>query len=315
MNSPQEPESPTSSALGWVRRFRWILLTAIVVLLGAVALAFVLLSGGMRVNPDRLRYREAELPPETPQTAARTRDGAVVVFVPAGRFVMGSSEGEGYYDDESPRHVVYLDGYWIDRTEVTNAQYEACVQAEECSHVSGSLPEGQALLPDAPVVAVTWFQADEYCRWAGGRLPTEAEWEKAARGTDQRDFPWRMGLPNCERVVMVDGGPGCGRGFVWPVGSKPEGISPYGILDMAGNALEWTADHYSFDTYAKSPRRNPAGPESGKYRVLRGGSFYAWQDEYLRTATRFWFIPETNDHDIGFRCAVSEADAEGALLR
>jgi formylglycine-generating enzyme required for sulfatase activity len=270
-----------------------------VVLVGIVLLVLYLASGGFKPNPDKILIPQSEQPPTNPQTTTRTTDGARMVYIPAGRFVMGSSEGWGY-GDEYPQHVVNLDGYWIDHTEVTHDRYDLCVRDGVCSP-----PGTDALtLGDVPMTAVTWFQARDYCQWAGARLPTEAEWEKAARGTDRREFPWGNIQPGCEYAVMEEDEPGCGRDSTWPVGSKPKGASPYGILDMAGNALEWAADYYSFDYYTKSPVRNPQGSETGRYRVLRGGSFNVTSD-YLRTATRYWYVPETQYDYVGFRCASS----------
>ncbi len=191
--------------------------------------------------------------PATPMPAAgdtmtRPEDGMVMVHVPAGAFEMGSDDG---YDDEKPVHTVYLDAYWIDRTEVTNAQYRRCVQAGECRE-SACAGDGAYNGADQPVVCVSWDDAAAYCEWAGGRLPMEAEWEKAARGTDGRAFPWgnefdcRKGNFDDETELddyTVPGGPDCdGYDRTAPVGSYAAGASPYGALNMAGNVREWVSD-------------------------------------------------------------------------
>lgn len=225
------------------------------------------------------------LPPAAPSagdTWTRPKDDAVMVYVPAGEFLMGSTDEDigavldecsdcerSWFSDEQPQHTVYLDAFWIDRTEVTNAQYRKCVEAEACKE-SGCWDESDVNAPDQPVVCVVWDDAQDYAAWVGGRLPTEAEWEKAARGTDGRLYPWGNSPPDCHKANYV----GC-AGKALPVGSHPEGASPYGVLDMAGNVFEWVADLYDADYYSWTPFRNPQGPppSSCSFRVLRGGSF------------------------------------------
>jgi formylglycine-generating enzyme required for sulfatase activity len=254
-------------------------------------------------------------------------DGMTLIGIPAGGFWMGSGEDDVYAEpDEWPLRRVQLAGYWIDETEVTNAMYARCVSAGACTPppkafgaFSPHAYYGEAAYDDYPVVNVTWQQASEYCTWAGRRLPTEAEWEKAARGTDARRFPWEwIGVADPEKLNFCD--QGCS--FLWrvpdvddgypetaPVGSYPKGASPYQVLDMAGNVWEWTADWYAADYYKEGPLSNPPGPETGIWRIVRGGS---WLDGvhvrtlvYARSANRYYQFPDTARSDIGFRCALS----------
>ena len=251
-------------------------------------------------------------PPATPQTWTRPTDGMLMVAVPAGRFLMGSPEGEGVFN-ERPQHSVALDAFWIDQTEVTNAQYRACVDAGACSPPT-CWSRAEISGERQPVVCVDWQQASSYCAWAGVRLPSEAEWEKAARGTDGRKYPWGNDEATCDYAVFDDGSgaPGCGRGqAAWPAGSKPQGASPYGALDMAGNVWEWLADWYAPDYYTRSPEGNPTGPETGRSRVIRGGS-WRFDRYFLRAAYRAGDTPVSRHIDLGFRCAVSAASERPA---
>jgi formylglycine-generating enzyme required for sulfatase activity len=225
----------------------------------------------------------------------------IIVFVPAGEFLMGSSDADREADsDEKPQHTVYLDAYWIDQTEVTNAMYQRCVEVGRCTEPQHSARYGSAHYAKHPVVGVTWQQAQEYCAWVGRRLPTEAEWEKAARGTDGRPFPWGNTAPNSDFLNFNRE-----VGDTTEVGQYPVGASPYGALDMAGNTWEWVADRYSQTYYAQAPAKNPPGPATGNTRVLRGG---AWgvDARAVRVANRFWAFPGRNDLD-GFRCARSQS--------
>jgi len=225
-------------------------------------------------------------------TRVSEKDGMTMVYVPAGEFEMGSEDGN---PDEQPVHTVYLDPYWIDQTEVTNTQYKLCVQAETCEAPSGEY-YNDSDYADHPVVGVDWYDANNYCTWAGRRLSTEAQWEKAARGTDARTYPWGVGI-DCNKASYFD----C-KDITTPVGSHPEGASPYGALDMAGNVWEWVADWYDESYYRNSSTSNPTGPASGDYRILRGG---AW-DTYgrnLRASYRFWYEEDLRFNSFGFRCA------------
>ena len=223
------------------------------------------------------------------EVTAERREVHEQALVPAGEFTMGSASGGS---DEKPVHTVYLDAFYIGKYEVTNAQWNAYAQATWESTKSG--PD------DHPVVNVTWFDAHDYCSWAGMRLPTEAEWEKAARGMDGRTYPWGEGIDG-NKANYNDSGDPFDNGTT-PVGYYPSGVSPYGAYDMAGNVWEWVADRYDSGYYASSPSRNPQGPSSGTFRVLRGGSWFN-SVHRLRAAARNGNSPSYDSGGYGFRCA------------
>lgn len=231
--------------------------------------------------------------------------GITMRLVPAGEFIMGS---ENFSDDEKPVHQVYLDAYYMDIYEVTNAAYKACVTAGACdppqetSSRTHSSYYGNSKFDDYPVIFVDWNQADAYCAWRDASLPTEAQWEKAARGDDGRTYPWGEEI-SCSQANYFDGSKYC-VGNTTEIGSYESGKSPYGMYDMAGNVWEWVNDWYDSYYYASSPSSNPLGPVSGQYRVLRGGSWGGF-DNYVRSAYRDGYSPVSFNDNVGFRCARS----------
>jgi formylglycine-generating enzyme required for sulfatase activity len=245
-------------------------------------------------------------------TKISPKDGMTLMYIPAGEFLMGATysaepqeskteRGRFVVVNEDPQHTVYLDAYWIDQTEVTQEMYARCVAEGDCAQ-----PNCANSGDNYPVVCVSWYDAKDYCTWAGRQLPTEAQWEKAARGTDGRIYPWGDAPATCEYAVINDGtGSGfCGQGNnVSPVGSKPKGVSPYGALDMAGNTWEWVADWYAEDYYQDSPRNNPTGPDTGQTRVVRGGGEYDYYWYDVRTTARVLSRMSWRDLNLGFRCA------------
>jgi formylglycine-generating enzyme required for sulfatase activity len=223
-------------------------------------------------------------------------DPGDTVDVPAGEFAMGCNEevDSACDEDEKPQHTVMVSAFAIDRTEVTQAQYTACVLDGACLPPSCDWNCDNA---DYPASCLVSSQAETYCAWAGKRLPTEAEWEKAARGSDARKFPWGNDEPSCSMVNMS----GCG-GAAKPVGSLPSGASPYGALDMAGNMVEMVADRYDEAYYSASPASDPQGPGSGERYVGRGGGFKS-DSKFVRTSKRDWYDLTDAGASLGFRCA------------
>lgn len=252
-----------------------------------------------------------------------------MVKVPAGEFLMGcASNIEQGCSCDSPAKIVSLSSFYIDKYEVTAEQYKKCVDEGMCTPPSFSngccalyidiYDWEYGILPDAfrenskPIVCVDWFQADKYCKWAKKRLPTEAEWEKAARGTDARIYPWGNEEISCEYAVVTLFNDktgkyeyGCGTHVTWNVGSIEAGVSPYGAYDMAGNVYEWVADWYDSEYYKKSPDKDPQGPETGDYKVIRGAGWGGDGFDYdLSSSQRKWGAPfNPGDNVLGFRCA------------
>jgi formylglycine-generating enzyme required for sulfatase activity len=233
--------------------------------------------------------------PAAGATRTNSTDGAVYVFVPAGEFERGASDGAA---DEQPVQTIFVDAFWIMRTEVTNAQYRQCVDAGACSPPHNQFWQNNEMA-EYPVVDVDWEQALAYATWAGGRLPTEAEWEKAARGSDGRQYPWGDQEPSNELLNyrFQESGP-------TPVGRYPDGVSPFGLLDMAGNAEEWVADWYAAEYYAAAPSQNPPGPEAGIMRVIRGGSYNS-NPLGVRATAREKAFPTGYFPSVGFRVVSS----------
>jgi len=277
--------------------------------------------------------------PGVGSTRQNSIDEAVAVYVPAGTFVMGSDDDEDLVYPAGPKHTVAVDAFWIYQHEVTNAQFRKFVaetgyttsreeagkswvfQDGDWGWVSGAnwaAPQGPGSdldgLDDHPAVHVSWFDAAVYCAWAGGRLPTEAEWEKAARGEDGRTYPWGENAPSGKRVNFCD--LNCesiganlaaddGYALTAPVGIYPDGASPFGVFNMAGNVYEWVGDWYEYDYYETSPDVNPTGPERGDRRVVRGGC-WAGQPKILTAWFRKAEFPDFSSDTYGFRCVLED---------
>ncbi|MBL0347102.1 formylglycine-generating enzyme family protein [Candidatus Villigracilis affinis] len=244
-------------------------------------------------------------PTEGIEDAVLEAPPADMVLVPEGEFIMGSSFG---YPDEGPEHKVYLDSFSIDKYEVTNAQYGICVAAGVCLPPTDlglrdrEVYYGNPEFDNYPVVNVEWEMAKTYCEWRGAQLPTEAQWEKAARGTDARLYSWGNEIDQTFANYNVN------LGNTTPVGAYESGVSPYGAYDMTGNVEEWVADWYAAEYYANSPSSNPLGPETSDRKVSRGGS---WSSDYdfSRTTFRFKGDPTYASVSLGFRCASGSAPA------
>jgi len=267
-----------------------------------------------------------------PQTLVRPLDEMVMVRIPAGSFRMGSTPQEieeglalcrehysicnsWYYEREGPAHSTSLDGFWIDQTEVSNAQYQLCVEAGSCLEPltcqKGEPSFSDPALADHPVVCVSWSDARAYCEWAGGRLPSEAEWEYAYRGPERLVYPWGNEFSgsklnycdqNCSQPHADERfDDGFSRSAL--VGSFTDGASWSGILNLAGNVSEWVGDW--FGEYPTGETSNPIGPAEGDQKILRGGSWFG-HPTYCRGAIRPAAPPETRFDYLGFRCAASE---------
>ena len=224
-----------------------------------------------------------------------------MVSVPAGEFTMGSQDGDS---DERPVHKVQLNAFDIDVYEVTVGQYEEFLRSGDAHPPLDWITMNQSSHKKRPVSNVDWSDAAAFCKWSGKRLPTEAEWEKAARGTDGRLYPWGNDPPTPRHANY--GKPGSHNYEASaPVGTFEDGKSPYGLYDMAGNVSEWVSDWYETDYYMNSPQQNPGGLTSGAFKVIRGG---AWNSSArnLRSSDRSWDPPSfRSQYFPGFRCAKS----------
>jgi len=231
------------------------------------------------------------------------RDHVTMVTIPAGPFIRGNAEGNGR-PDESPKRKIYVNAFMIDAFEVTNSRYLAFIAATGHMEPFNVYGEGSLFdvkgIDDLPVVQVTWHDAADYCQWVGKRLPSEAEWEKAARGTGGRVYPWGNDSPSPAHANYD--GEWKGKDTLKPVGSLPRGASAYGVHDMAGNAREWVQDWYDKDYYQRAPLRNPRGPEEGLLKGIRGGSWHSF-DSDIRSAARGKGGFALKTHGTGFRCA------------
>ena len=298
--SPELPK-PTVEKKTALKKFAPNLnLRVIAVIVGGLAILTLLVWGGAKLF--------ANLTPTLGIGSTMTgEDGMTLLYVPAGEYTMGSDDGEAY---EKPVHKVTLDAFWIDQTEVTNEMYETCVVAGVCKELSSNASFTHSSYYDSseydnyPVIYADWNMARTYCEWVDRRLPTEAEWEKAARGENTNVYPWGNTFDgsllnfcdtNCS-FDWADKSSDDGFADTAPVGRYPVGASPYGAYDMAGNVWEWVSDWYSHTYYAGSPDSNPLGPDSGQFRVLRGG---------VRSVNRNWGGPSYPDVNTGFRCAMT----------
>ena len=308
-----------------------------------VILALVLLSLGIACKSGKETTATSPPPTATLEspTQIRPTDGMLMVYVPAGEFQMGSGEEDidyamklcnktvencerSWFEREMPMHKVAIEGFWIDQTEVTQAQFAAFLTSQGNKTEDGmpwfAIESVVCLIErkgneyrvkqgyeNYPITEVNWYGARAYCKWAGARLPTEAEWEFAARGPEGKVYPWGdtfdgTKLNFCDTNCTYgneDNDYNDGYGRVAPVGSFPDGVSWCGALDMAGNAWEWVADWYG--DYPAGRQENPTGPDRGEYRVLRGGS-WQYPSYKSRSAFRHWYLPAEYGFNRGFRC-------------
>ncbi len=280
-----------------------------------IGIAFILLAGMLQACGPSNAQTLSIAPPactEIGQTWTAPSDGMTLVCVPDGDFLMGAIETDiQAQPDEKPQRKIYLDAFWMDRTEVTNAMFAKCTSAGAC-HPRTHSPYlwgvasrtrdsyfGNPIYDAYPVIMLDANEAETYCRWVGRRLPSEAEWEKTARRTDGRTYPWGEGL-DCQKANYA----GCVNDTSETT-AHPPGASPYGALDLLGNVWEWTADWYAPNAYESTVTKNPTGPTTGEFRVMRGGAWGSFV-EALRITNRANGKPEHDvDGEVGFRCAMS----------
>jgi formylglycine-generating enzyme required for sulfatase activity len=303
---------------------KWILAAAAIIVIVAIGILFIDQINGIHTAEANEKVKELrKIPEDVMKIQAKIGkdrvhinkkgyweadygDGIIMVYIPEGKFTMGSNDCK----DEKPIHTVYLDGYWMGKYEVTFDQYDKyCEEAKKDKPDDEGWGRGKR-----PVINVSWDDAAAYCKWLSDKkglkfkLPTEAQWEKAARGTPSLKYPWGDHEPNYNgkwyaNYAAHDSWKKKGEDgfeFTAPVGSYPNGSSPYGLLDMAGNVWEWCRDWYGSDYYGKSQGRNPSGPESATFRVLRGGSWDIYA-RYLRCAGRGGVRPSLRVINLGFR--------------
>jgi len=277
------------------------------ILIGVFNERLIELISGFKNSTASMNGTSVDSPINKDSTKISEIDGMTLLFVPSGEFLMGSPGGVGE-PNEQPQHVVNLSSYWIDQTEVTNLMYKKCVEEEGCTKPSLDYYYLNEDFEDSPVTSIDWNQAKTYCEWSGRNLPTEAQWEKAARGTDGQIYPWGDNLPNSSLANFGNRGSdeltreNAGiLGSLSPVYSYPQGVSPYKIYNMSGNAAEWVADWYG--EYQGIPQNDPVSPEMGDYRVVRGGSTIN-NANYIRSAFRNKAKPTTQNSTIGFRCVM-----------
>jgi formylglycine-generating enzyme required for sulfatase activity len=238
--------------------------------------------------------------------SSQAEEPADMVLMPAGEFLMGSAEGPGR-KDEYPQHTVYLDAYWIDRYEVTGGDFEKYLAQNPKQHPTITGWYDRKVRPGMerkPVIGLTWKRCQNYCLWRGKRLLTEAEWERAAGGTNHRTYPWGEELPDetrshFYRCCFIDKGD-----ILREVGSLELGKTPEGVYEMSGNIAEWVFDWYDARYYQKSPGKNPQGPTKGTYHVVRGGAWNSLPD-YMRVSHRYGQNDGQEFYGIGCRCAKS----------
>ncbi len=233
-------------------------------------------------------------------------DGGVLVYIPAGQFMMGNAT------PDAPEKTVSLDEYWIYQTEVTNSMYAFCVSVGACAPPAqelGTPVYDNPIYANYPIVGVSWDMAANYCTWIGGSLPTEAQWEKAARGVAGASYPWGSQEADCDLGNFA----GC-VGALTDVTKYADGASPFGALDMAGNVFEWVNDYYGENYYNNAPTENPTGPESGEFRVVRGSGFETGVEQSA-SAIRHPAGNAYHNRDLGFRCVVQQPPALAPLCQ
>lgn len=251
-------------------------------------------------NPGLTVLPQFNSPAHEPTIEISGKDGGAMVLVPAGEFTWGGSD-----QIPRPQRRIYLDAFYLDKFEVTVSQYSKFLASSDRRHPNRWSESNLGIDADRPVIGVTWYDAHEYCSWADKRLPTDAEWEKAARGTDGREYPWGQEVPT-QKHANFDKRDDWWKGYstLAKVGSYALDISPYGIYDLAGNVEEWVADWIDIEGqyYKTDLSRNPTGPMLGQFRVLRGGSWFT-PATGLPIRIPSWSDPSLTNFSIGFRCA------------